>query len=135
MSIPMHADVFVVEDSPMMLDILKAELEGLGFKNIKAFQKVEDAWDAIHYAAVASSNPVIIFSDWQMVHGMSGLDLLKKVRGTAATKAIPVIMVTAERDKTKVIEALVAGASGYVVKPFQRDNITKVLEGAFKKSG
>jgi two-component system chemotaxis response regulator CheY len=64
----------------------------------------------------------LVISDWNM-EPVTGLDLLKKVRGDAATSALPFIMVTAESKTENVIEAKKAGANNYIVKPFTADTL------------
>jgi two-component system chemotaxis response regulator CheY len=63
---------------------------------------------------------------------MTGLELLKKVRASDQYKKSPFLMVTAEAQKQNVIEAVQAGVSNYVVKPFTAeaisDKLTKILK-------
>ena len=68
-------------------------------------------------------------TDWNMPN-MSGLDLLKAVRADAALNALPFVMVTAEAQKTRVVEAVQAGVSNYIVKPFKLDQIRIIMERA-----
>jgi two-component system chemotaxis response regulator CheY len=58
---------------------------------------------------------------------MTGLDLLKTVRGEKSTQSIPFLMVTAEAQKDNVIQAVQAGVSNYLVKPFTADAIKEKL--------
>ena len=62
---------------------------------------------------------------------MTGLELLKTIRSSSEFKEIPVLMVTAEAQKQNVIEAVKAGVSNYVVKPFTADAIIEKLEKMF----
>jgi len=64
----------------------------------------------------------LVLLDWNMPN-MNGLDCLKSIKADASTKAIPVMMVTSEAEKTKIIEAVQAGASNYLVKPFDADSL------------
>jgi CheY-like chemotaxis protein len=67
--------------------------------------------------AFARENPPdAIVTDVQMP-GMSGLDLLRALRGDPATKAIPVLVVTSTRDVALVNECRALGSAGFVVKP------------------
>jgi two-component system chemotaxis response regulator CheY len=59
---------------------------------------------------------------------MTGLELLKRVRSDDALKEIPFLMVTAEAQKQNVIEAVQAGVSNYVVKPFTAEAISDKLQ-------
>jgi len=63
---------------------------------------------------------------------MTGLELLKKVRGSVKYKRTPFLMVTAEAQKQNVIEAVQAGVSNYVVKPFTAEAISEKLEKILK---
>ena len=72
----------------------------------------------------------LIVSDWNMPK-MTGLDLLKAVRGDERLKSIPFIMVTAEGQKENVIEAVKAGVSNYVVKPFTPETFGEKLMKVF----
>ena len=67
----------------------------------------------------------IVISDWNMPV-MDGLTLLKEIR--SRDKSTPVIMVTTEAERERVVAAIQAGASDYLVKPFSQDDLKKKLE-------
>ena len=69
----------------------------------------------------------MIVSDWNMPN-MTGLELLKTVRADAKYKHLPFVMVTAEAEKENIIEAVKAGVSNYVVKPFTGQTLKEKLE-------
>jgi two-component system chemotaxis response regulator CheY len=58
---------------------------------------------------------------------MTGIEFLKAVRANIAFKDLPFLMVTAEAQKQNIIEAVQAGVSNYVVKPFTEEVITEKL--------
>jgi len=64
---------------------------------------------------------------------MTGLELLKEVRADEELKSIPFIMVTAEGQKENVIEAVKAGVSNYIVKPFTPETLSEKLEKVFQR--
>jgi len=64
---------------------------------------------------------------------MNGLDLLKTVRKEEATKKVPFVMVTAEAQKDNVLQAVQAGVSNYIVKPFTADAVKEKLTKIFDK--
>lgn len=72
----------------------------------------------------------MVLCDWNMPN-MDGLDLLKAVRGDESLKGIPFIMVTAEGQKDNILEAIKAGVSSYIMKPFtpktREEKIKKAL--------
>ncbi len=69
----------------------------------------------------------LVLLDWNLVDGMSGLDLLKKIKQSDSLKNIPVIMVTVVGDKSKIIEAVQAGAKDYVVKPVRNQHLAEKI--------
>ena len=119
--------ILVVDDFATMRRILKNVLKQIGFTNIV------EADDGSTALAVLKKDKIdLIMSDWNMPK-VSGLDLLKAVRSDEAMKATPFLMVTAEGQKDNVIQAVQAGVSNYVVKPFTADTIKEKLEQMFDK--
>jgi two-component system chemotaxis response regulator CheY len=72
----------------------------------------------------------LVVSDWNMPV-MTGIDLLKAIRADGNLKAIPVLMVTAEAKKENIVEALQAGVSNYIVKPFNAKTLEEKLNKIF----
>jgi two-component system chemotaxis response regulator CheY len=62
---------------------------------------------------------------------MTGLDLLKSVRGNAELRRTPFIMVTAESKTENVIAAKQAGANNYLIKPFNAETLKHKIEAVF----
>ncbi len=114
--------ILVVDDFATMRRIVKNILKKLGFKNII---EADDGTTALEEL---KKGPIdVIISDWNMPQ-MTGLEFLKTVRGSEEFKAIPFLMVTAEAQKQNVIEAVQAGVSNYVVKPFTAEQIEDKLK-------
>jgi two-component system chemotaxis response regulator CheY len=109
-----------------MRRILKNILKQLGFKNLVEADDGTTAWDVLE-----SQEIDLIISDWNMPK-MTGLELLKKVRASDQYKKSPFLMVTAEAQKQNVIEAVQAGVSNYVVKPFTAEAISDKLKKILK---
>lgn len=101
----------VVDDSAVMRKVLTGALARL---NITEVDQAGDGQEAVNMVQQAEYN--LILMDWNMPN-MLGIDALKAIRGMG--KAVPVIMVTTEAEKQRVVEALKAGANNYVVKPFE----------------
>ena len=70
------------------------------------------------FQLLASNKVDLVLLDWNMPE-MDGMDFLKKVRAIPAFKNLPIVMITSEAAKYMVIEALQAGATNYIVKPFR----------------
>lgn len=113
--------ILIVDDFATMRRILKNILKQLGFTNVTEADDGTTALDLLK-----SNSFDLIISDWNMPK-MTGLDLLKTVRATPEYKDIPFLMVTAEAQKQNVIDAVQAGVSNYVVKPFTADQISEKL--------
>ena len=125
MAIDTSMKVLVVDDFATMRRIVKGVLKQLGFSNIVEAEDGTAALDALKKEKVG-----LIVSDWNMPK-MTGLDLLKAVRGDEDLKQTPFIMVTAEGQKENVIEAVKAGVSNYIVKPFTPETFSEKLEKVF----
>ncbi|RLB00460.1 MAG: response regulator [Deltaproteobacteria bacterium] len=119
--------VLVVDDFSTMRRIVKNILRQLGFNNIV------EADDGTTGLGVLQKEKIdLIISDWNMPK-MTGLDLLKAVRSDDALKDIPFLMVTAEAQQENIIEAVKAGVSNYIVKPFTAETLGKKIEQVFNK--
>ena len=118
--------ILIVDDFATMRRILKNILKQLGFKNLVEADDGTTAWEVLEGQKID-----LIISDWNMPK-MTGLELLKKVRASDAYKGAPFLMVTAEAQKQNVIEAVQAGVSNYVVKPFTAEAISDKLEKILK---
>ncbi len=118
--------VLIVDDFATMRRILKNILKQIGFKNIL---EADDGTTAVEVLEKIDVN--LIISDWNMPK-MTGLELLKHVRADAQYKKVPFLMVTAEAQKQNVIEAVQAGVSNYVVKPFTAEAISEKLAKILK---
>lgn len=118
--------VLVVDDFSTMRRIVKNLLRQIGYTNI---EEAEDGAQA--YSKLKNGGFSFVVSDWNMPN-MDGLDLLKKVRSDPELKDLPVLMVTAEAEKEKVITAIQAGVNNYIVKPFTgevlKDKMDKIIE-------
>jgi len=114
--------ILIVDDFATMRRILKNILKQLGFKNLVEADDGTTAWEVLEGQSID-----LIISDWNMPK-MTGLELLKKVRADSRYSKVPFLMVTAEAQKQNVIEAVQAGVSNYVVKPFTAEAISDKLE-------
>ncbi|MBF0201401.1 MAG: response regulator [Desulfamplus sp.] len=118
--------VLIVDDFATMRRILKNILKQLGFKNLL---EADDGTTALE--SLERNDIDLIISDWNMPK-MTGLELLKSVRSSKKYAKVPFLMVTAEAQKQNVIEAVQAGVSNYVVKPFTAEAISDKLKKILK---
>jgi len=118
--------ILVVDDMSTMRRIVKNIMKQLGFANV---EEAENGVDALSKLRAESFGFVI--SDWNMPV-MTGIDLLRAIRADDKLKTIPVLMVTAEAQKENLIEAIQAGVSNYIVKPFTAEVLQEKLIKIFK---
>lgn len=117
MSVDKNMNVLIVDDYKTMLRIINNLLKQLGFSNI---DEATDGTMALEL--FKTKNYGLIISDWNM-EPMSGLDLLKNIRGGTENKNVPFIMITAESKTENVIAAKQAGVNNYIVKPFNAETL------------
>ena len=117
--------VMLVDDSKTIRRIQRSILEQIGYTEI---EEACDGQDAL--SRVAAFQPNLILLDWNMPN-MDGLTFLKNFR--QKDTATPVIMVTTESEKTRVIEAIRAGVNNYVVKPFTPDVLQQRIKETLDK--
>lgn len=127
---PPNTKTLVVDDMLTMRKIVTKCLRDLGFTDITEAADGVLAWAEVEKARAAGTPIQLIISDWNMPN-MTGIDFLRKVRADASLKGLPFLLLTAESEKTQVIEAIQAGVSGYVVKPFTPANLAEKLKAAY----
>jgi two-component system chemotaxis response regulator CheY len=128
MPLDLNMNVLVVDDFLTMRRILKNILKQVGFKKM---EEAEDGAQALDMIKNADPPFDLIIADWNMPK-MTGIELLKAIRADPELKHLPVIMVTAEAQKSRVLEAVQAGVSNYIVKPFTAETVKGKLEQVFK---
>ncbi len=119
--------ILVVDDFATMRRIVKNILKQLGFENIEEAEDGEQAFNKLKGGGFK-----FVVSDWNMPN-LDGLGLLKKVRSDPELKSLPILMVTAEAEKEKVVEAIKAGVSNYVVKPFTAEVLKEKMDKILSK--
>lgn len=117
--------VLVVDDMSTMRRIIKNVLKQIGFSDLVEAENGQDALTKLKAGDIG-----FIVSDWNMPV-MQGIDLLRAVRADAELKHLPFLMVTAEAQKDNIIQAVQAGVSNYVVKPFTAEALQAKLEKIF----
>ncbi len=106
--------ILVVDDSRTMRKILRNALEGMGYSAASVIE-ASDGVEAMGRLREHRFKIDIILVDWNMPN-MDGITFVKTYRGQG--NKTPIIMVTTENEKARVVEAIKAGVDNYVVKPF-----------------
>ena len=118
--------ILIVDDMVTMRRIVMNVLKQLGFSNIDEAENGQDGLQKLK-----SSKYDFVVSDWNMPV-MTGIDMLRAIRADEQLKAIPVLMVTAEAQQKNLVEAVQAGVSNYIVKPFTAETMQEKLAKIFK---
>lgn len=103
--------IVVADDDADIRELVQFKLEQAGFV-VDAVEDGGRAWESI-----VSAPPVLAVLD-VMMPGLSGLDVLRKVREDEATRDVPVILLTARSRDSDVDSGFTSGATDYVIKPF-----------------
>ena len=117
--------ILLVDDSKTMRNIQKSVLSQLGFTEI---EEACDGQDAL--SKIGAFEPELLLVDWNMPN-MDGLTFVKKFRQN--DKTTPIIMVTTETERARVVEAIKAGVNNYVVKPFTPDLLSQRINETLEK--
>jgi two-component system chemotaxis response regulator CheY len=118
--------ILVVDDMSTMRRIVKNIMKQLGYANVDEAENGKDALDKLKAESFG-----FVISDWNMPV-MTGIELLRAIRADEKLKALPVLMVTAEAQKENLVEAIQAGVSNYIVKPFTAEVLQEKMNKIFK---
>ncbi len=102
----------VVDDMGSMRMLIRAILNQMGIFDVA---QASNGQNALNYLDQNSVD--ILICDWSMP-GMTGLEVLASIRQKPHLKGLPVLMVTAEQSQSQVRDAIDAGVTSYVTKPF-----------------
>ncbi|GAA5169472.1 response regulator [Viridibacterium curvum] len=121
----MSASLLVVDDEPLNLEIIQEYLDGEPF-DLTLAESGDEAWKILD-ASPESFSAVLLD---RMMPGMSGIDLLRKIKADPRLEHLPVIMQTAAAAPEQVAEGLNAGAYYYLIKPFERATLLSIILAA-----
>jgi two-component system chemotaxis response regulator CheY len=111
--------VLLADDSRTMRTIIRRSLEAVGVADITEAEDGDQAVQAFQPGAFD-----LVVTDWNMP-GKTGLEVVQVIRTQDTT--VPIFMVTTEAEKSRVLQAIQAGVSDYLVKPFNSDVLKEKL--------
>ena len=112
--------ILTADDSSSVRQMVSFTLKQAGYEVVEA----SDGKDAL---AKAKSNKInMVITDLNMPN-MNGIELIQSLRGEAAYKFIPIVMLTTESQAAKKAEGKSAGATGWIVKPFDPEGLLKTI--------
>ncbi|MCZ6531416.1 MAG: response regulator [SAR324 cluster bacterium] len=123
----MAARIVLAEDDLDAAEMLKVLIENAGY-DIVSEETGSTAWERI-----AKDLPDLVILDWDMP-GMTGLEVLKKMREKPETKEIPVIFFTANKDEWDPRISMLYNIEAYLIKPVNHDELLKNISQVIKRS-
>jgi two-component system, OmpR family, phosphate regulon response regulator PhoB len=118
--------ILIVEDEPAIAELIAVNLRHNGMAPVWA----EDGDSA--QREIDAVLPDAILLDW-MLPGQSGLQLARRWRGDARTKAVPILMLTARGDEPDKVAGLDAGADDYITKPFSTQELLARIRAVLRR--
>ncbi len=119
--------ILAVDDSPTMRRIIINTLRRAGYNDVV---EACDGKDAL--VKMKTENVNFVITDWNMPE-MDGLALVTTIRTTEEFKRVPILMVTTRSVKEDIVEALKAGVSNYIVKPFTPETLKQKIHECLAK--
>jgi len=116
----MAQTIMTVDDSPSMRMLLRAALGKMGYTIIEA----EDGIDAME--KLSNNRPDLLITDINMPR-MDGFGLIESVRQDDSWRNMPILVLTTETSDEKKQRARIAGATGWIVKPFSPDKLAAAI--------
>ena len=120
--------ILAIEDEEDLLELLQYNIEAAGFEFTGA-STGEQGLELLR-----SDPPDLLVLDW-MLPGISGIDLLKRLRSHPKTKDTPVLMLTAKAEEADIVKGLDQGADDYLAKPFSVKVLIARINGLLRRSG
>lgn len=114
--------ILIVDDSTTMRRIIRNNLKFAGFPDV-----VEASNGVEGLACVRANSIDLVLTDWNMPE-MNGIEFVTALRADDRHKKMPVLMITTEAEREKIIGALAVGVSSYIVKPFDTETLKKKIE-------
>ena len=117
----MAKTIMIVDDSSSMRQMVNFTLAGAGYQVIEA----KDGADAL--SKINAQKVDLFITDLNMPN-MDGIQLTRRLRATPRYEFTPIVLLTTESQKEKKMEGKAAGATGWIVKPFQVEQLLTVVK-------
>lgn len=120
--------ILVVDDEPDLCELVAYNLQRAGYE----VETASDGGEALE--AVARSRPALILLDLMMPK-VSGQEVAQKLKRSAGTSTIPIVMLTAKTDELDEVKGLELGADDYITKPFSMKVLLARVEAVMRRAG
>ncbi len=127
---PKDIRILVVDDMSTERKKLSYLMKDLGYENIV---EATDGLEGLKVLEQEGSKIGLVMSDLNMPN-LNGLEFLKKIRTLDAVKDVPFMIFSTESEREIIIEAMISGCSGYLIKPVQPEDLKAKLGKVFARS-
>jgi two-component system, chemotaxis family, chemotaxis protein CheY len=117
----MTKTVLSVDDSPSIREMMAFALEPHGYTVVQA----EDGTDGLRQ--MSSNNIDLVITDLNMPN-MNGIEMTRAIRADTRFDGVPIVLLTTEGQREKMLEGKAAGAAGWIVKPFDEQKICSIVK-------
>src|SRR5919204_4442270 len=124
----MSARILIIEDEEPLTLLLRYNLEAEGYEVDTSARGDEGD------LRLKESPPDLAVIDW-MLPGLSGIELIRRLRARPETKQLPIIMLTARGEEGERVRGLATGADDYIVKPFSVPELLARVKGLLRRGG
>jgi two-component system chemotaxis response regulator CheY len=125
--------LLLVEDVESVRTKIQQQLQALGFQDVTLAANGKEALAILFDAHQAARDFEVVLSDWNMPF-MDGLELLHVLRTSEYSTSVPFILLSAEIRADLILEAISAGLSGYLKKPFSNAQLESALRLVWKQA-
>lgn len=129
---PSGTKILIVDDMSQIRESVRRILKDLKLTLLTEAENGQKGWDLLVEQKQAGNPFDLVISDWNMPL-LTGFDFLLKVRSDARFATMPFILLTSESEKGLVTQAILAGVSQYIVKPFSPKAMEDKLKSAWQK--
>ncbi len=126
---PKDTRILIVDDMSTERKKLGYLMKDLGYENIV---EATDGNEGLKILEQEGGKIGLVMSDLNMPN-MNGLEFLKKIRATDAIKEVPFMIFSTESEREIIIEAMISGCSGYLIKPVQAEDLKAKLGKVFAR--
>ena len=117
----MSKAILCADDSASIRQMVSFTLQSAGYQPVTA----NDGSDAL--AKLDAERFAMVITDLNMP-GLDGLSLIRKIRANPRHAGVPIVMLTTESEESKKLEGKAAGATGWIVKPFDQARLLAVVK-------
>src|SRR6202165_1011898 len=123
----MTARILIIEDEEPLTLLLRYNLEAEGY-DVESAGRGDEA-----DLKLKENTPDLAVIDW-MLPGLSGIELVRRLRARPETQALPIIMLTARGEEAERVRGLATGADDYIVKPFSVPELLARVQALLRRA-